>query len=64
VPVFWPYTQFYYASLAIPGATPLAGLLASVPVEGATTLALIAVASEIVVRGWPRRPRQLATVEA
>jgi hypothetical protein len=55
VPVFWPYTQFYYSSLLIPGATMLGGVVASIPVEPAATLGLVAVAVELVARSWLRR---------
>lgn len=50
VPVFWPFTQFYYASLIIPGATPLGGLLASVPVPGAVVLGAAATVLELRMR--------------
>jgi hypothetical protein len=55
VPVFWPYTQFYYASLLMPGATLLGGLIASMPIAGATAAGLIAVAVEVAGRHAYRR---------
>ena len=52
VPVFWPYTQWYYASMVLPVATPLAAMALSMPVPGATTLAIVLAAIEVV---WIRR---------
>ena len=51
VPVFWPYTQWYYASMAIPGVTPLAAMALATPVAGATTVALVIVVAELYWRG-------------
>jgi hypothetical protein len=52
VPVFWPYTQWYYSSLVLPVVTPLAAIALSMPVRGATTLAIVAAVAEIA---WARR---------
>lgn len=51
VPVFWPYTQWYYASMAIPGLTPFAAMAFATPVAGATTLALVIAVVELYWRG-------------
>jgi hypothetical protein len=50
VPVFWPYTQWYYSSTVLPAVTPLAAMALAVPVPGATTLAIALAAAEVVVR--------------
>lgn len=50
VPVFWPFTQFYYGSLAIPGCTMAAGVIASIPSAPAPAIALLAVAAESLLR--------------
>ncbi|MDQ2966272.1 MAG: hypothetical protein M3R57_10535, partial [Chloroflexota bacterium] len=47
VPVFWPYTQWYYSALALPVLTPLAAVALSVPVPGATTVALVIAVAEV-----------------
>jgi hypothetical protein len=57
VPVFWPYTQWYYASMVLPVATPLAAIALSMPVPGATTLAIVVAVIEVV---YLRRSRPLA----
>jgi hypothetical protein len=57
VPVFWPYTQWYYASMVLPVATPLAAIALSMPVRGATTLAIVVAVIEVV---YQRRSRALA----
>jgi hypothetical protein len=46
IPVFWPYTQWYYSSVALPVLTPLAAVALSVPVPGATTVALLIALAE------------------
>jgi hypothetical protein len=46
IPVFWPYTQWYYASVVMPALTPLAAVALSVPVPGATTVALLIALAE------------------
>jgi len=56
VPVLWPSTQWYYTSMAVPGATLLGGVIAAVPNPWAATLAAAAVGAEVVVR---RRRGQL-----
>jgi len=50
VPVLWPSTQWYYASLAMPGATLVSGVILAIPVPWATTLAASMVAVEVVIR--------------
>lgn len=50
VPALWPSTQWYYASLAMPGATMLSAVIVAVPVPWASTLAVTAVAAEVVIR--------------
>jgi hypothetical protein len=70
VPVFWPYTQWYYASMAIPAMTPFAAMAFATPVPGATTLALVIVVLELYWRGrkagesqllrWSPRPPAVA----
>jgi len=52
VPVFWPYTQWYYASMVLPVATPLAAIALAAPVRGATTVAIVLAAGELY---WRRR---------
>lgn len=71
VPVFWPYTQWYYASMAIPGVTPLAAMALAAPIAGATTVALVIVVIELYWRGrstgrqellrWRPEPRLATT---
>lgn len=46
IPVFWPYTQWYYSSTALPALTPLAAVALSVPIPGATTFALVIAVAE------------------
>jgi hypothetical protein len=50
VPVLWPSTQWYYASLVMPGATLISAVVAAVPVPWSATLAAALVAVEVVVR--------------
>jgi hypothetical protein len=50
VPVLWPSTQWYYASLVMPGATLVAAAIVAIPVPWAATLAAAAVAIEVVIR--------------
>lgn len=52
VPVFWTYTQWYYASMVLPVATPLAAMALAVPIPGATTVAIVLAVSELA---WQRR---------
>jgi hypothetical protein len=49
VPVFWPYTQWYYASMILPAATPLAAMAIAAPVSGASTLAIVLAVVELAV---------------
>ena len=53
VPVFWPYTQWYYASMVLPVATPLAAVALATPIRGATTVAIVLAVIELA---WQRRP--------
>ncbi len=57
IPVFWPYTQWYYSSLVLPVVTPLAGVALSIPVPGATTVALLIALGEVY---WANRRRREA----
>jgi hypothetical protein len=50
VPVLWPSTQWYYASLAMPGATLLSAVVLAVPLPWATTLGAALVAWQVIVR--------------
>ena len=54
VPVFWPYTQWYYASMVLPVATPFAAIALATPVRGATTVAIVVAVIELT---WARRHR-------
>ncbi len=61
VPGLWPSTQWYYATLAVPGLTPIAAALMAVPAQGAVAAALVVAAIELSVPGrmeesWPARP--------
>jgi hypothetical protein len=47
VPGLWPSTQWYYASIAVPGLTPIAAALAAVPAQGFMVAALVAAALEV-----------------
>jgi hypothetical protein len=51
VPVFWPFTQWYYAAMALPAVTPLAAMALATPVAGATTVALVIAVVELYMRG-------------
>jgi hypothetical protein len=44
VPAIWPATQWYYSTLAVPAATPIAGAILAIPVPGAAVVATYAVA--------------------
>lgn len=50
VPVLWPSTQWYYASLAMPGATLVSAVIVAIPVPWSSTLAAALVAVEVVIR--------------
>ena len=52
VPGLWPSTQWYYATLAVPGLTPVAAALMAIPAQGAVVVALVAAAIEVSVPGW------------
>lgn len=61
IPVFWPFTQWYYSSIALPVLTPLAAVALSIPVPGATTVGLvIAVAEAYWSNRQKRGPRPVA----
>jgi len=62
VAVFWPFTQWYYASLAIPVLTPLAAMALAAPIPGATTLGLSIAAVEALRRN--RRTAHVASATA
>ena len=47
VPGLWPSTQWYYASIAVPGLTPIAAALAAVPAQGFMVAALVVAALEV-----------------
>jgi hypothetical protein len=47
VPVFWPFTQWYYSAMILPVATPIAAIALSMPVRGATTVAIVVAAVEV-----------------
>ena len=63
VPAIWPTTQWYYSTLAVPAATPIAGAILAVPLPGAAVIATIAVAisrrntsvRKLVDDWWPGR---------
>jgi hypothetical protein len=50
VPVLWPSTQWYYGSLALPGATSFAAAILAVPLVGGPFLALVDMAIELRIR--------------
>lgn len=62
VPVFWPFTQFYYGMQAIPGLTPfrgsslapLAAMALAVPAPGASAIAIALLAAEALLRSRRR----------
>jgi hypothetical protein len=60
VPVFWPYTQWYYASMALPVVTPLAAMALAMPIPGATTLAIVLAAIPVVLERRRHRPEAAA----
>ena len=55
IPVFWPFTQWYYSSIALPVLTPLAAVALSIPVPGATTFALVIAVGEAYWNGRQKR---------
>lgn len=55
VPALWPSTQYYYNSLAMPIATPIAALLLCAQFPGAAAVALVVSAAEL----WWRRRQEL-----
>jgi hypothetical protein len=55
IPVFWPFTQWYYSSIALPVLTPLAAVALSIPVPGATTVALVIAVAEAY---WTHRQKR------
>jgi hypothetical protein len=52
VPGLWPTTQWYYATLAVPGLTPVAAALMAVPAQGIVVAALVAAAIESCLQRW------------
>ena len=58
VPVFWPYTQWYYSSLVLPVVTPLAAIALAMPIQGATTLGIAIAAAEVVLERRRRAARE------
>lgn len=46
---FWPSTQYYYASLAMPAATPIAAMVLCAQFPGVTGVGLIVCAVELLV---------------
>jgi hypothetical protein len=63
VPVFWPYTQWYYSSMAMPILTPIAAIALAAPVPGATTVGLVIAVVEVArrkERDAPLRPQPLS----
>lgn len=62
VPVLWPSTQWYYASLALPGCTPLAAAVLAIQVPGLFAIVPLVALAELHWRrvgAWAaaRRPR-------
>jgi hypothetical protein len=55
IPVFWPFTQWYYSSITLPVLTPLAAVALSIPVPGATTVALVIAVGEAY---WKTRQKR------
>jgi hypothetical protein len=49
VPVLWPSTQWYYSSLAIPGASMLSAAILAVPFVGGPVVAVVVLAVEQVL---------------
>jgi hypothetical protein len=60
VPVFWPYTQWYYSSLVLPVVTPLAAIALAMPIQGATTLAIAIAAAEVLLERRRQAKRERA----
>ena len=54
VPVLWPATQWYYATLALPALTPLAAAAMAVPVPGMVVVAAVLVAIQRQNTSLPR----------
>jgi hypothetical protein len=54
IPALWPSTQYYYNSLAMPAATPMAALVLCAQFPGAAAVALCVSAAEL----WLRRRRE------
>ena len=52
VPGLWPATQWYYATLAVPGLTPIAAALMAIPAQGVVVAALVVAAVEISLPRW------------
>lgn len=54
IPVAWPATQWYYATLALPALTPIAAAIMAVPIPGAVIAAAVAVAVDRRNTSWRR----------
>lgn len=52
VPVFWPSTQWYYGSMALPAMTTLSAAVLAVPITGAPVVAFAVLGAEA---WWARR---------
>lgn len=57
VPVFWPSTQYYYSSLALPALTPLSAMVLAAQFPGVPAVALLVSAAELL---WRRRAERAA----
>jgi hypothetical protein len=55
VPALWPAAEYYYATMALPIASPLLAFAVAIPWYGAPALAAIAYAVIMVIRGRPGR---------
>lgn len=55
VPVLWPHTQLHYATMTLPAMTPLLAVAFSLPVPGASA---VAVAGQAVLDRWRAHPER------
>lgn len=53
VPALWPWSQWYYSVLAMPGLTPLAAAVFAVPIQGAPVIGCVLVALQARLTGEP-----------
>jgi len=51
VPALWPWSQWYYSVLAVPGLTPLAAAVFAVPIQGAPVVGCLLVALQARLAG-------------